>query len=71
MMGAGRIPGIIPMAIRDIFLAIQDTPDREFLLRVSYLEIYNEIIKDLLSPENDNLKIHENPSVSAGSSPFS
>ncbi|KAL9548633.1 hypothetical protein MBANPS3_005588 [Mucor bainieri] len=32
---------------------------REFLLRVSYLEIYNETIKDLLNPSNDNLKIHQ------------
>ncbi|KAI9029281.1 P-loop containing nucleoside triphosphate hydrolase protein [Hyaloraphidium curvatum] len=61
MMGSGRHAGIIPMAIRDVFLYISQTPDREFLLRVSYLEIYNEVIKDLLAPENDNLKIHENP----------
>jgi centromeric protein E len=38
-------------------------PEREFLLRVSYLEIYNEVIKDLLNPENSNLKIHETPRV--------
>ncbi len=29
---------------------IKDEPDREFLLRVSYLEIYNETLKDLLAP---------------------
>jgi centromeric protein E len=28
-------------------------------LRVSYLEIYNEVITDLLNTENTNLKIHE------------
>jgi centromeric protein E len=28
---------------------------------VSYIEIYNEVIKDLLKPGNDNLKIHQNP----------
>jgi hypothetical protein len=33
---------------------------REFLLRVSYMEIYNEEIKDLLAPENCKLQIHEN-----------
>lgn len=37
--------------------------NNEFLLRVSYLEIYNETIRDLLAPENDNLKIHENKQV--------
>jgi centromeric protein E len=34
--------------------------DREFLVRVSYMEIYNEIIRDLLNPgQQENLKIHE------------
>lgn len=29
------------------------------------MEIYNEIIKDLLKPGNDNLKIHQNLNVSS------
>ncbi|KAI3915607.1 hypothetical protein MKX01_015432 [Papaver californicum] len=36
------------------------TPGREFLLRVSYLEIYNEVINDLLDPTGKNLRIREN-----------
>ncbi|KAF9918731.1 hypothetical protein BX616_006261 [Lobosporangium transversale] len=52
-------PGITPRAIEDIFKYIRENPDREFLLRVSYLEIYNESIRDLLSPEAIDLKIHE------------
>ena len=36
---------------------------REFLLRVSYLEIYNEVINDLLRPEGSNLSIREDPKV--------
>jgi len=43
-------PGIIPLALKDVFSYIRKTPTREFLLRCSYLEIYNEIIHDLLSP---------------------
>ena len=35
------------------------THDREFLLRVSYMEIYNEVITDLLNTSNTNLKINE------------
>jgi len=58
MHGDRNDPGIIPRAIHDIFQIIQNTPDREYLLRVSYLEIYNEKIKDLLNPSHDNLKIH-------------
>lgn len=37
---------------------------REFLLRVSYIEIYNEMIRDLLAPENNDLKILEDKHVS-------
>jgi hypothetical protein len=37
--------------------------DREFLLRVSYMEIYNEEINDLLAPENRKLQVHENIEV--------
>lgn len=36
------------------------TPEREYLLRVSYLEIYNENITDLLNPKNKDLRIREN-----------
>ena len=49
MNGTTMSPGIIPQAITDIFSYIRETPRREFLLRVSYLEIYNEKIHDLLS----------------------
>lgn len=49
MQGTATNPGVIPLAITDIFSYIRETPQREFLLRVSYLEIYNEKIHDLLS----------------------
>ncbi|KAF4309757.1 Kinesin-related protein 11 [Botryosphaeria dothidea] len=49
MQGTATSPGVIPLAITDIFSFIRETPKREFLLRVSYLEIYNEKIHDLLS----------------------
>jgi centromeric protein E len=43
-------PGIIPRAMKDVFAFIRRTPTREYLLRCSYLEIYNEAIHDLLAP---------------------
>jgi centromeric protein E len=49
MQGTSSSPGVIPLAITDIFSYIRENPNREFLLRVSYLEIYNEKIFDLLS----------------------
>lgn len=54
MQGISSSPGIIPLAITDIFSYIRETPSREFLLRASYLEIYNEKIYDLLSPDAAN-----------------
>ncbi|KAI1435346.1 kinesin-domain-containing protein [Xylaria sp. CBS 124048] len=54
MQGTASSPGVIPLAITDIFSYIRETPSREFLLRVSYLEIYNERIHDLLSMPTAN-----------------
>ncbi|XP_058003020.1 kinesin-like protein KIN-7D, mitochondrial isoform X1 [Hevea brasiliensis] len=59
MHGDQNSPGIIPLAIKDVFGIIQDTPGREFLLRVSYIEIYNEVINDLLDPTSQNLRVRE------------
>ncbi|KAF8182356.1 kinesin-like protein [Pholiota molesta] len=50
LSGDDAEPGIIPRAMRDVFGFIKRTPEREYLLRCSYLEIYNEAIIDLLAP---------------------
>ncbi|PWA71634.1 Kinesin, motor domain-containing protein [Artemisia annua] len=59
MHGDQRSPGIIPLAIKDAFSIIQETPSREYLLRLSYLEIYNEVVNDLLNPGGQHLRIRE------------
>eukprot|EP00958_Prasinococcus_capsulatus_P014477 scaffold1523_cov426-Prasinococcus_capsulatus_cf.AAC.1 len=59
MRGTVEEPGIIPRAVEDSFRIIHENQGREFLIRVSYLEIYNEDINDLLVPENRKLHIHE------------
>jgi len=65
MQGTAECPGIIPMAIIDIFAFIREHPSREFLLRVSYLEIYNERIYDLLNStgnnQGDEIKLRQDP----------
>ncbi|KAI4891029.1 hypothetical protein NFI96_013890, partial [Prochilodus magdalenae] len=48
MMGSDHIPGVIPLAMTDVFQTIKNCPKKEFLLRVSYMEIYNETVTDLL-----------------------
>eukprot|EP00743_Colponemidia_sp_Colp-15_P008614 GILK01009374.1.p1 GENE.GILK01009374.1~~GILK01009374.1.p1 ORF type:complete len:1490 (-),score=407.64 GILK01009374.1:108-4577(-) len=50
--------GIIPRVIRQIFETIQQKKGTaQFLVRVSYLEIYNEDVKDLLHPETPSKSI--------------
>ena len=53
--------GIIPRAIEQIFGHIRRhaSPRMRFLVRASYLQIYNEAISDLLKPERSNLTIRE------------
>lgn len=46
MNGTLNQPGVIPQAIYDCFNSIQLFSDREFLFRVSYLEIYNETVSE-------------------------
>ena len=36
-------PGIVQRAIRDVFKAIEQSPERDFLLSFSMMEIYNEV----------------------------
>ncbi|CAB1435125.1 unnamed protein product [Pleuronectes platessa] len=48
MMGSNHIPGVTPLAVEDVFQTIKNCPKKEFLLRVSYMEIYNETVTDLL-----------------------
>ncbi|MCO5595743.1 hypothetical protein L7F22_049790 [Adiantum nelumboides] len=99
MRGTQDEPGIIPLAIHDVFKNLEEVcwlmsrlrgshlsgmimlemrrgdnwergfiligliglraVDREFLLRMSYMEIYNEDIRDLLAPEQTKLQVHE------------
>ncbi len=53
--------GIIQRTIEDIFTYIEQTSNEntKFIIRASYLQIYNESISDLLKPEKKNLQIRE------------
>jgi len=59
MRGSEEEPGVIPSAIDEIFETISKSAGREFLLRVSYMELYNEEIRDLLNPSKCKLQLHE------------
>ncbi|CAO1619722.1 unnamed protein product [Parajaminaea phylloscopi] len=67
MMGSDiddpSLKGIIPRITEQIFDSIMvSPPNLEYLVKVSYMEIYMEKIRDLLAPQNDNLQIHEEKS---------
>jgi kinesin family protein 5 len=52
--------GVIPRIVQQIFQSILSSPSTiEYTVRVSYMEIYMERIRDLLAPQNDNLPVHE------------
>ncbi|THH16352.1 hypothetical protein EW146_g4278 [Bondarzewia mesenterica] len=64
MMGAdidsSELKGIIPRITEQIFQSIVESDAHlEYFVKVSYMEIYLERIRDLLQPQNDNLQVHE------------
>jgi len=63
MQGVDENPGIIPRMVDHLFECIMN-PDGfsercEFMVRVQYVEIYNEKIRDLLEPGNADLRVRE------------
>lgn len=67
MMGTPEQPGLIPRTCEDLFQRIEasETPDVSYNVRVSYFEVYNEHVRDLLVPRTDPpnyLRIRESPS---------
>eukprot|EP00771_Trimastix_marina_P000712 gnl/Trimastix_PCT/1739.p1 GENE.gnl/Trimastix_PCT/1739~~gnl/Trimastix_PCT/1739.p1 ORF type:complete len:727 (-),score=278.09 gnl/Trimastix_PCT/1739:139-2319(-) len=64
MTGAPGLPGIIPQMNEGMFERIRAAPpNMQYLVSVSFLEIYNEEIRDLLDPTHTNLKVRQHPSL--------
>ena len=66
MMGTQEQPGLIPRTCEDLFERIEsnENPSVSYSVRVSYFEVYNEHVRDLLQPRSDPphyLKIRESP----------
>ncbi len=67
MMGYGEEAGVIPKICQNMFERItkfQKDKNLTYTVEVSYLEIYNERVRDLLNPATKgNLKVREHPST--------
>lgn len=62
MLGSSEEPGVIPRAVREVFNLVRAKDEEEgwdYSIGMSYLEIYNEKVLDLLSPSSHDLPIRE------------
>ncbi|XP_042039106.1 kinesin-like protein KIN-7E isoform X1 [Salvia splendens] len=53
--------GITECAVADIYDYIEKHPEREFVVKFTAMEIYNECVRDLLSTDNATLKLVDDP----------
>lgn len=61
MVGTQDDPGLMVLSLRDIFSRIQRETESEFEVTCSYLEVYNEVIYDLLERSSGHLELREDP----------
>ena len=62
MIGNNDNPGIIFHVLQDLFFKLEDTLFfTDYVIKVSFIEVYNENIKDLLSKSEKSLDIWEDP----------
>ncbi|XP_038189649.1 kinesin-like protein KIF27 [Arvicola amphibius] len=50
--------GIIPRAIQEIFQSLSENPSMDFKVKVSYIEVYKEDLRDLLELETSMKDLH-------------
>ncbi|KAM7513495.1 hypothetical protein LguiA_003078 [Lonicera macranthoides] len=53
--------GITENAVKDIYEHIRNTLERDFVLKLSALEIYNETVVDLLNHDSGSLRLLDDP----------
>lgn len=62
MLGSLEHPGVMVNTLHDMFLRMKEEFDgAKFKVTLQYMEIYNELIKDLLQPTSVDLKLNEDP----------
>jgi kinesin family protein 18/19 len=64
MLGSPDSPGIMMLTLQDLFAKMRDDSSRKghiYRVSLSYVEVYNENIRDLLSPGTEYLDLREDP----------
>lgn len=60
-MGQPKSPGVIPQTLDYLFELVHSRERGAVEIKVSYVEVYNEVIRDLLTSEDAPLDIREDP----------
>ena len=63
MLGNGENPGIMPRAILDLFEMIEKEDNLDFKIKISYIEIYNETLRDLLTNSEHTIDLRDDPKL--------
>jgi len=61
MTGNQRSPGVMVLSLDDLFRLIKTRTDLKFSVSMSYVEIYNEHIRDLLTGVKKSLDLRQHP----------
>ncbi len=60
MLGGNNSPGIMLLTMNELFKQIEkNTTEKDYVIKISYLEVYNETLRDLLSNEDTSLDLRE------------
>jgi len=60
MMGTSSSPGVVPNTLQAIYDDVLQN-NRNTKITVAYIEVYNEVLRDLLSSEDTSLDLREEP----------
>lgn len=61
MVGSQNDPGLMVRSLETIFSSIAADSIHDFDVTCSYLEVYNEVIYDLLDTQQQALELREDP----------
>jgi len=51
----------MPLTVKNLFEQMDSQHNKELLVKISYLEVYNETLRDLLTEEENLVELREDP----------